>query len=306
MGLFRSILRSSRYRAAFLITAGLLVAGLAYSVAQSVRLAAPETVVREYVTNVYAREYRQVYHFLSAKDKEYKSLEEYLRENSSFTGHPLEVSRKLASYIQFDEIQVDKQGDHATATVDFVIPDGNSSVVREILFTDENELTKAELHGLLGKLDRLYQEGQIPTIKGQQSFELVRENGSWRIFENWAEAIRVHFSSEVKNGLPWEFEPVQEVVLAKPGETVRAVYRAKNSSHQSVTAKARHIDGPQEYINSLNIIQCFCLIQQTLGPGEEMEMPVVFRVAWDVAPEVKDFYILYEYYPIESFPEDED
>jgi hypothetical protein len=187
-------------------------------------------------------------------------------------------------------------------TVDFVVPDGNAEAVREIIFADENGLTDAERRDLLENLDRLHEEGQIPTFEGVQSFDLVREKLGWRIRENWAEATRVHLSGEIRNGLPWEFEALQEVVLAKPGETVRAIYRAKNLSEQEITAKARHIVQPEEHHDFLDTIQCFCLIQQNLKPGEEIEMPVVFRVAWDVPPGVKDFYVHYEFYPIESFP----
>jgi cytochrome c oxidase assembly protein subunit 11 len=98
---------------------------------------------------------------------------------------------------------------------------------------------------------------------------------------------------------------LREVVLAKPGETLQTVYRAKNLSDQPVVAKARHVDRPEEYLAFLSIVQCFCFIQQTLQPGEEAELPLVFRVEWDVPLEVRDFYVHYEFYPIESFPEEE-
>ena len=297
-----TIVRSGLFRIVILVGAALLAGGLIYFRGQSARFADPQVVVREYMSKVYARDYDQVYPLVSEVDKEYKSLEEYLRENSSFTGFRLEASRKLASYIEFKEVQVDVQGDNAVVTVDFVVPDGNAEAVRGIIFADENGLTEAKRRDLLKNLDLLHEQGRIPTYEGVQSFGLVRENLGWRIRENWAQAARIHLSGEVRHGLPWEFEALQEVVLAKPGENVRAIYRAKNLSEQEVTAKARHIVQPEEYHDFLDTIQCFCLIQQTLKPGEEMEMSVVFRVAWDVPPEVRDFSVHYEFYPIESFP----
>lgn len=124
--------------------------------------------------------------------------------------------------------------------------------------------------------------GQIPTIEGEQTVELVREGNEWRVFENWAEGVQVHFSGEVKEGLAWEFEPLQDVVIIRPGETLQTVYRVKNLTDQSIIAKARHLDQPEEYLEFLNIIQCFCFLQQTLRPGEEAELPLVFRLEWDV------------------------
>jgi hypothetical protein len=267
-------------------------------------LSSPEAVARQYAATVYARDYERAYDLISAADRGVKPRQEYLRENTPFTGFTLEASLQLASYIEYRNIRVDRQGDRATITAELVVPDGNAEAVQEILLAaNGREVPEAERQALLEKLDYFHASGQIPAFEGEQSFTLVREGGRWRIFENWVEAVRVHFSGEVKHGLAWEFEPVQAVVLAKPGETLQTLYRAKNLSDQPITAKARHIDRPEEYRDYLNIVQCFCLIQQTLQPGEAQEMTLVFRVAWDVPPEAKDFYVHYEFYPVELFPE---
>jgi hypothetical protein len=269
-------------------------------------------VVKEYVARVYARDYDNAYELLSSTDRATKSRADYLRENSSFSGFTLELSRRLATYIEYPDVRVENQdGDGATVTVTLIVPDGNADAVREILFADPlrttpwgENLSGTERSELLARLDRLHAGGQIPTFETEQTFDVVRERSGWRIFENWGESVRVHFSGEVKHELPWEFAPVQETVLAKPGETLRAVYRAKNLSDQSVTAKARHIDKPEEYAGHLDIVQCFCFVQQTLSPGEEIELPLVFRVAWDAPSELENLYVHYEFYPLESFPDE--
>ncbi len=105
-------------------------------------------------------------------------------------------------------------------------------------------------------------------------------------------------------GLPWSFEPMQDLVSAKPGETLQAIYTAKNLSDKPITAKARHINEPKELASKyLEIVQCFCFIQQTLAPGEEKEFPLVFRVNWNAPEELKEFRVSYEFYPIDKFPE---
>jgi cytochrome c oxidase assembly protein Cox11 len=176
--------------------------------------------------------------------------------------------------------------------------------VREILFAAPRgqELDAAEQERLLKELEQLYESNQLPTYTTEPQFELVKEAGGWAVVENYAAAVRVHFSSEVKNDLLWEVEPLQETVLGRPGETLTAVYRVKNLSDQPVTAKARHLDSPADFVNDVTLIQCFCFIQQTLQPGVEVEMPLIFRVDQDASAEMKDFYILYEFYPIEDFP----
>ncbi|HEX9446248.1 MAG TPA: cytochrome c oxidase assembly protein, partial [Candidatus Binatia bacterium] len=153
------------------------------------------------------------------------------------------------------------------------------------------------------KLAALKKRGALPMIEGEDALELVREDGGWRVFNNWSAAVRVRFRAEVKEGLPWEFRPLQEVVRAKPGETLQAFYEAKNLSDKPVTAKALHIDAPKEAEKYLEIIQCFCLIRETLRPGESKKLPLTFRVKEGAPEDVKEFEVHYQFYPLEKFPQ---
>lgn len=299
--------RTTKVLVAVLLVIGGLAGGLIYWINQSEAFASPQKVVQQYMTSLYAQDYERAYQWVSNTDKAYKSKEEYLRENNPFTGFTLEATRQLASYIEYPETEIERNGDRATLTVKFIVPDGNAPAVRDILFANSarnGELSELERQTLLEKLESLHKSGQLSAFEGEQTFELIREQNGWRIFEGWSEAIRVHFSGEVMAGLAWEFESVQDTILAKPGETLQAAYRAKNLSDQPIVAKARHVDQPEEYVEFLNIIQCFCFVQQTLSPGEEAELPLAFRIDWNVPPEVKEFYIHYEFYPLELFPED--
>ena len=72
-----------------------------------------------------------------------------------------------------------------------------------------------------------------------------------------------------------------------------------------MTAKARHIDQPRELAAKyLDVIQCFCFIRETLAPGEEKELPLVFRVDLDVPRDIKEFVVTYQFFPLEKFPKD--
>ncbi|MFQ5521172.1 MAG: cytochrome c oxidase assembly protein, partial [Candidatus Methylomirabilia bacterium] len=67
--------------------------------------------------------------------------------------------------------------------------------------------------------------------------------------------------------------------------------------------KARHILDPPEDTGHLQIISCFCFLQQTLAPGEEQMLPVIFRVNYDLPAAIREMQVRYEFYPIEQFPE---
>jgi len=267
----------------------------------------PHAVLQHYLAVLYAREYKDAYRLIARVDVELKKEEEYLRENESFSGAVLTLARTLASFIEYHDVHTELQNGHATVRFTVKLPNANDPTIRDLLFDFDAErlagLTEGDLQRLGKELEGMGQRGDLPMIEGQEAWELVKEPEGWRVFLNWAGAVRVQFTAEAKDGLPWKFWPVQEVVLAKPGKSLQAVYRAKNLSDKPVTAKARHIDGPKEIADTyLQIIQCFCFIQETLDPGEEKEFPLVFRIRWDAPETIKKLSVRYEFYPIESFP----
>ena len=88
-----------------------------------------------------------------------------------------------------------------------------------------------------------------------------------------------------------------------PGETLQTFYRVKNLSDREITGKAKHILDPPEETSYLEVVFCFCFLQQTLDPGEEQELPVVFRLNYEVPDSIRQMRVRYEFYPIEKFPE---
>jgi hypothetical protein len=281
-----------------IILVGGLATGLVSLIAHSGILLPPQAIVQQYITSLYAQDYGRAYELIAATDRSIKSREAYLQENWPVTGFALEASGRLASFIEYRQIVVNQQGNRATVTMTLIVPDGNADVIREILFA--SPASEGERLTLLATLDQLHESGQLPSQETAQQLELVKERGRWWIVEGWAAAVRVHFVAEVEDGLPWSFEPVQETVLIRPGETLQAVYRAKNLSDQPVTGKAQHIEEPAEFVNFLRVVQCFCFIQQTLGPGEEMELPLLFYLDSQIPAEAKDLYVRYTFYPVQN------
>ena len=267
----------------------------------------PQETLTRYLRAIYARDYRMAYQWISTEDRKNKTEADYLRENPSFSGGSLQLTRKLADMIEFRDFQTEIRESRTTVRFTVKMPNANDPTLRTLLLDLDPErisnLPKGTQQDLIEKLKDLRRTGKLPVLEGEESWDMVREPAGWRMFLNWAGGIRVLFEAKVKEGLPWKFWPVQNVVLAKPGETLQVVYRAKNLSDKPVTAKAIHIDEPKDLAGKyLQVVQCFCFIQQTLDPGEEIQLPLVFRLDWDVPNEVKEFQITYEFYPIDKFP----
>jgi len=274
--------------------------------------AQPDEIALAYVRSVYARDYAQAWQLISAPDKQYKSREHYLAENESFAGLEQELAYVLAGWIRFNDTRLEMEAGRATISTHVEAPNGNQPEVKEILraAADAGELPATERQVLLDRLKELHAAGQIEIVEGDQTFILTREPSypfpwlvrrPWRVWMDWAGAVVVKLTAEVSPDLAWDFYPLQEEVRALPGETLMATYRATNRSDRSITGKARHFVLPEEYETYFNSIQCFCFLQQTLGPGESADLTLIFRIDYDLPDHVRQFENKYVFYPIESF-----
>lgn len=96
-----------------------------------------------------------------------------------------------------------------------------------------------------------------------------------------ARDMTVRFDSNVDGGLAWRVKP-SAPVTGKIGEVTTVNYVATNLSEKTVTGTAIFNVVPQQAGIYFNKIECFCFTEQTLQPGESVEMPVTFFVDPDL------------------------
>jgi cytochrome c oxidase assembly protein subunit 11 len=116
--------------------------------------------------------------------------------------------------------------------------------------------------------------------------------------------VTVRFDANVSPSLQWKFEPVQSTMDVKLGETSLAFYRATNMSDKKLTGTAAFNVAPQTMGLYFSKIECFCFKEQTLEPGQSVEMPVTFFVDPKMVedPDTKglsNITLSYVFYPIE-------
>lgn len=116
--------------------------------------------------------------------------------------------------------------------------------------------------------------------------------------------ITVRFDANVA-GVPWDFQPEQREITMPIGETVQVAFRAKNLDTKASSGRATFNVTPQAAGAYFMKVECFCFTDNTLKPGEQIDMPVVFYVdpAIADAPETRHIRTLtlsYTFYPIET------
>lgn len=90
--------------------------------------------------------------------------------------------------------------------------------------------------------------------------------------------VTVRFDASRNGGLPWEFQPIDRAITVNVGESALAYFRATNTSDRPITGVATYNVTPFKAAPYFVKIECFCFTEQTLQPGESIEMPVLFFV----------------------------
>ena len=90
--------------------------------------------------------------------------------------------------------------------------------------------------------------------------------------------ISIRFDANVDRAFPWEFRPERVTDTIHLGGRRMAIYVARNTSDRAITGRATYNVEPEAAGRYFNKIECFCFTEQTLQPGQEVRMPVIYYV----------------------------
>lgn len=115
--------------------------------------------------------------------------------------------------------------------------------------------------------------------------------------------ISIRFDSNIGGGIPWLFKPEKNAVTVPIGGKQLAFYKAVNQSAKPVTGAAIFNVSPDEAGKYFVKVECFCFTEQTLQPGEAVDMPVTYYVdpailKDPVASRISEITLSYTFYPV--------
>ncbi|WP_310227029.1 cytochrome c oxidase assembly protein [Sphingobium xenophagum] len=132
----------------------------------------------------------------------------------------------------------------------------------------------------------------------------MRADANVQVSEAAGHAMSIRFDSNVQPGMPWQFYPEHRTDTVTVGRKDMAIFIAKNMSDKPVTGTASFNVTPSQAGAYFTKIQCFCFTEQTLQPGQEVRMPVLYFVDPKILddPDNKDtqqITLSYTFYPVE-------
>lgn len=117
--------------------------------------------------------------------------------------------------------------------------------------------------------------------------------------------VSVRFDANTAPALPWMFKPEKPVDRVAVGARDLTFFTAKNNSNVSLTGTATFNVTPIQAGQYFSKVQCFCFTEQTLKPGEEIRMPVVFYVDPKIiddpnTQDISEITLSYTFFPVEK------
>lgn len=118
-------------------------------------------------------------------------------------------------------------------------------------------------------------------------------------------SVSIRFDANVARDLVWDFKPTETQRTVPIGSRNMSVYTARNMTARPLTGTATFNVTPVQAGQYFSKVQCFCFQEQTLQPGQEVQMPVVFfvdpRILEDPATrDISEITLSYTFYPVEQ------
>lgn len=280
------------YRLGWLLTLALLVAGCG-------RGPSPEEVALAYGRAVYASDAEAIWALVSAADRRVKDEATFRRQQHELRGFVREVMHQLAGFVAATPVRTAINGGRASTVLRFRLPDANALPLKELLHDwDErrlNALPEPERARIRDRLTALQREQALPFVEGEETIQLVNEDGRWRVFFNWAGGVRVSFAAAVDPEVPLQVTLTPNSAILAPGERLRVTVRATNTGHGEVTTRVGHGIAPEAQANHLALLQCPLFVPITLAPRETQEFVSEYLLLADVPADTRAFAVTYRF-----------
>ena len=113
-------------------------------------------------------------------------------------------------------------------------------------------------------------------MNGRESLKLIRENGRWKIFYDWASANKVKVRLAAPRGSAIDVLISGDEFMVKDSEPFDVNFTLTNRGHAPASVRLVHRVEPDSAQHHLAMIACGALLPITLQPGASQEITMSY------------------------------
>ncbi|HEY3168515.1 MAG TPA: hypothetical protein VGK57_14880, partial [Candidatus Binatia bacterium] len=214
------LLISAKFIGGIIVFAALITMEYVNAADRAIDMRDPKEVIQAYLRATYARDLLEAYRFISAEDRKVRDVNRYVQQRGAFSGFTLEVGRKLSESIQVTLVKTEESSNRARFEIHYKVPDPAkiAPLVRNWDRFRLNALSAAERNEILKTLEERKKNRAIEMSEGEEKFELVKENGEWRVFLNWAAGVSIPLRLDLAKAPGLNVGLSTEQVVVAPGD----------------------------------------------------------------------------------------
>jgi len=241
----------------------------------------PLAAVDGYLRATYARDFGRAYNYLSSADRRARALLSFVNSQGAYSGFTLEVARKLAGFMKIWQIHRQESSGRLVIKVGYRVP--APAELNDLLLNwgeDRlNALPTEKQKELLSEIDARNKRGKLLNIEGQETVELVKEAGAWKVFLDWAAGTRVLLHSKLSDATKLEIRFAATEVMAKQDELFLVNVKIRNPGPRAVTFTVGHLLEPPAVADNLQLVECGLLTPTTLVAKQEKEFAMAYQLS---------------------------
>lgn len=139
----------------------------------------PDEVLTDYLLAVYTGQNDVAYSYISSEDKRVKSLKDYLAENK-YRANP--IAKEFVDDFEVRIVSLNQSDTDAAITVSIILPDLDGMLKG---LAGNNDGSSIDPKTAIGMLKKKYKDLDIPTVYKNESYQLVNQQGAWKVHLDW-------------------------------------------------------------------------------------------------------------------------
>jgi hypothetical protein len=258
---------------------------------------APVMVIRSYLKATYVRDYRAAYDSISAADQRVRDKSSYVQGREEFTGFTARIAGTLADFMDLKVIEESSEFDRSKIKVEYSVPASEdvSSLVFGWNSEKLNALSTRDQARLLDALAARKRSGNLTKVQGHETFELIREENGWKIFQDWAGGTKVKVHTILAGRSDVQIKLLQPDIITKGEEPFQINLKIRNPGTRRVVLVMRHLIEPPEAAEYLEMIDCGLSRHIVLEAGTQQEFSMAYLLEESVRKNFKDLALTYAF-----------